>query len=388
MENELLLSMEKTILSSYIFDYELAFNSSLKSEDFYFYNNQAIFKAIKELINEDMPIDEAFIIKKIGLNKQEYLLDILSSNAITNVDKYENDIKEECKKRNIIKSLNILKSKTDLTSEELRIETEKIFNYNQNNTFIKIYNTSNIQAKKPEFFLEDFIPIQKNEISLFTSSGGAGKSFTLLKILLELSKRNFKVIGWFSEDSLSITKNRIEILRKADNTIIKDIDIIGKEERLKPFIEYDKNRNLKISDFFYVFKKAMKNYDIICIDPLIAINGEDENSNSHARFLMNILNEWIEKENKTLLLIHHHSKGENSTARGASAFIDAVRLHYEVVKKENNNQDRFLILKKSNHFYGRNEFKIKLFDIPIYFEKQKNEDNPKSLKSKSVMDLL
>ena len=46
----------------------------------------------------------------------------------------------------------------------------------------------------------------------------------------------------------------------------------------------------------------------------------------------------IVDENKTIILIHHHSKasGTNkSSARGASAFIDACRMHYIIEKVEN-----------------------------------------------------
>ena len=52
---------------------------------------------------------------------------------------------------------------------------------------------------------------------------------------------------------------------------------------------------------------------------------------------MSLLNKWCVDENKTIILTHHHSKasGTNkSSARGASAFIDACRMHYVIEKVE------------------------------------------------------
>jgi len=360
-----IIDIERTVLSSLLFNSELLNQCNLKVEDFYLFDHQLIYNAIEELIKEDLPIDENFIIKKIGAKKEQSLINVITTNPISNIYPYILEVKEESRKRKINTQLNLLRAKNDMSAKELMIEIEKTFlnnsELNLDLNSIKISNTEYIKAEKPTFYLEEIIPIQKKEINMFTSAGGGGKSFTLLKILLELSKRKIKCFGYFSEDSIGSTKNRIDILRNIDSTLNENIDIVGKDQPLKPFIEFDKNKNLKQTDFFYSFKKLMKPYDVICIDPLIAISGEDENNNTQARFLMNLLNEWIEKENKTLLIIHHHNKGKNSTSRGATAFIDAVRIHYEVEKKDNNDSDRFLKLKKTNHYQGKNEFKINLF---------------------------
>jgi RecA-family ATPase len=86
---------------------------------------------------------------------------------------------------------------------------------------------------------------------------------------------------------------------------------------------------------------------------------------------MNLLNDWCKKENKTILMIHHHSKGESGSVRGATAFIDAVRLHYVISKKEISktkddvivdDSKRVLKIEKSNHFWGKDEFEIQLFE--------------------------
>ena len=80
---------------------------------------------------------------------------------------------------------------------------------------------------------------------------------------------------------------------------------------------------------FYQFKRALKDYDVIILDPLIAMFGADENNNAHARKFVNLFTRWATKEGKTIIFIHHGAKN-TSQSRGASAFVDAVRLVYRV----------------------------------------------------------
>jgi len=255
---------------------------------------------------------------------------------------------------------------------------------------INLINLNNIQATKPSFLLETILPIQEREINLFSSVGGGGKSWTLLKTLALLNTVEKKrVFGWFSEDEAGVTKHRLEILKNADNTIA-EAEIIVTDDRARHFIEYDRNKNLLVTDFFNKFKEQMKEFDIICLDPLIAFYGADENSNVQARFFTDMLNEWCKKENKTILMIHHHSKGENGAVRGASAFIDAVRIHYEVQKKENNDSDRFLALKKTNHYNGKSEFRINLFKerYEVVYEDISKDTNETKQPKKSLWEVM
>lgn len=390
INSNVIVEIERSILSTFMFDYIFFENNHerLKTSDFYSMKHQRIYEKMTELIKEGLPLDENFLAKK-GVIKSD-IVEIMTTSPISNASTYIDEIIEESKKREISTQLNILRAKSNLNSTELLQEIEKTFTGNSqlNNSlnFLNISNTSKIKAEKPEFYLEDECPIQKREINLFSSHGGGGKSFTLLYLLLKLAKEN-KVFGFFSEDSLGITKNRIQILRATHPNLIYDIDMIGKDQPLKPFIEFDKSRNLKPTKFFFLFKKVMKPYDIICIDPLIAIAGDDENSNSQAKFLMALLNEWIEKENKTMLVIHHHSKAGES--RGASALIDAVRIHYIVTKKENNDTDRLLKLVKTNHYTGGSEFRVQLFKENYgHHQEQQQTKSEKSPVKRSLWEVI
>jgi hypothetical protein len=102
------------------------------------------------------------------------------------------------------------------------------------------------------------------------------------------------------------------------------------------------------------FKRMLKNYDVIILDPLIAMFGADENNNAYARKFINLFTRWVTKEKKTIIFIHHGTKN-SSQSMGASAFVDAVRLVYrvEVIKNEKSEMQeddmRWIILDKDNN---------------------------------------
>lgn len=365
-----IIAIEKAILSTVLYDYSILKNLRIDENHFSIKAHQEIFIAMKKLYNNNSPIDEEFINKITKEKYQKELLEILSTNAISNFKSYELELIERTKKRELLKLLNKTKELiNDLTADEITQELEKNISSNSqlnlNDKSINITKIKNIKPIKPTFFLEDILPIQKNEINLFSSRGGIGKSWILLYILSQLELvENLRCFGWFSEDSISHTKHRLNILSSVYNEI-NNCNFSLTDDTPKYFIEYDKNRNLKESNFFFQFKKAMQDYDIICIDPLIAFFGADENSNTEARFFMNLLNDWCKKENKTILIIHHHNKSDGNNIRGASAFVDASRLHYTVNKMEDNNTSRLLKLEKTNHYNGKNEFEINLFKQDI-----------------------
>ena len=85
---------------------------------------------------------------------------------------------------------------------------------------------------------------------------------------------------------------------------------------------------------------------MIVFDPLLAFYGGDENDNSQARVFMQPFMNWASKDNKAIVFLHHSSKSMNQTqfnrVRGASAFVDACRVSYEmnkIYKKDNQTLD-------------------------------------------------
>lgn len=373
---------ENTLLSSFFANYELLENSNFKDSFFYFSENKNIFLAMKNLLKKELPFDEDFLVKELK-NKENFrtkFIEIITTNPVTNTNQIENELIEQYKKRELEKLLKHTINEIDDNS------TDSILNKLSNIDFATadgIWNFSDIQniiPEKPKFYLENILPIQFKEINLITSQGGKGKSFTALYLMGELAKLDLKVFGWLSEDSEANSKNRFNtICYKNKHLTNSNFKIFGKEKRLQSFIKVDKSGNYEASDFFLTFKKNMREFDIIVIDPLVSLLCKDENNNIEARFLMNLINEWIEKDNKTLILIHHSGKDENSKSRGASAIVDSVRIHYSLSSVENLSTHRKLKLEKSNHFAGaKNEFLIHLFKNEIkpfetVFENKKEE---------------
>ncbi len=370
------IPIEQSILSTVIFNQNIEDIIDIISvDDFYLPAHKAVFETMLALHKEDLPIEEEFI-RSRGKIDDEVLIGILSANAISNVVAYAKELKESAQKRELHKILKILSVKggdEGLNSEtllnEVKTTLENFENKQKIEDVLNILPFDSILESTPSFYLENILPIQQKEINIISAKGGSGKSYATAYLMLELAhKHNLKCFGWFSEDNVGVTKKRVNTLSKLHNLQTFNITILGKENRALQFVTND-NRKLEVNNLFIRLKKQLKNYDVIVLDPLIAFFGGDENSNADARYFMNLLNEWCEQDNKTIILIHHHSKGEGGTARGAGAFIDACRIHYTLDykyldkdKKEIDTRMRILRIEKTNHFSGKKEYELKLFD--------------------------
>ncbi len=371
------INIERAIISSILNEPSIYEDINLKSYHFKDIRLREVFSVIEALHKKDFPLDDRFIVDQKP-HLESIMIDVLATTPIVQLGHYEDILIESYNKSNLLLEINKLKN-DNLTYIEALAKLDNITQQTDTSKFFNIKNSSKVEAETPTFYLKDICPIQKNEINLFSAGGGAGKSYVVLYLLLELQKSKVDTFGYFSEDSLGVTKSRINNLKKIHKHLeYIDIDMIGKETILQNFIQYDRNRNLVPTDFFYKFKKAMRPYQIIVLDPLISLIAQDENNNYEVRFLMNLLNQWIEKENKTLILIHHHSKGKDGQVRGASSLVDSIRLHYVVKKKENNEEDRFIKLEKTNHFNGSSEFRINIFENNFT---KKNNDTISSTKN-------
>jgi replicative DNA helicase len=395
MNNFSNLDIERGILSAIILDGDNLKNiiSILKVQDFYHPNHQAIYEAIKTLYKKDYPIDEVMLKEElIKQNKfdEGILTEIITTAPISNIKIYIKEIKELSLKRQIEKVFNQSKAKllddNDINSLEI-IETlkQELENLNKNSldTF-QFKNFKNVENRDIEFILKDFLPIPKQAVTLLSAKGGSGKSWLVLQLALKYINQNpnKKVFAWLSEDPDFATKKRAEkILNEIlvsdtniNSPIYNNFSYLGSETRPFHFIEYD-FKNKKTNNLFYKLKYSLKDYDFIILDPLIAFFGGDENNNSQAREFMNLLTEWADKENKSILVVHHNNKSVTGGIRGASAFVDAVRLQYELLINENDKKEdkeilpagyRKIQIRKDNwgveRILGKREIEIQIFN--------------------------
>jgi len=385
------LNIERAILNSIIFDNTKLkeIESLLNKEDFYLPFHQVVYQTTLELTKQKDFIDE-FILKdeliKIKKLDEELFLEIISTTPVENIEEYSKIIKELALKRRLKtllkkNSINIAEKDTFELIEALKRELEHI-EKNQIETF-KLKKFSIVENKDIEFILKDYLPIPKKSVTLLSAKGGAGKSWLVLQLALKyINQTDKKVFAWLSEDPDFATKKRAEkilneILINHNDTRYFDINhpiydnfsYLGSETRPFHLIEYD-YKNKKINPLFYKLKHTLRDFEFIILDPLIAFYGGDENNNSQAREFMNLLTEWADKEDKAILLVHHNNKSTTGGIRGASAFVDAVRLHYELSTITDEEKPlpegyRKIKIQKDNwgveKMLGKNEIKIQVF---------------------------
>ncbi|MGM0518357.1 MAG: replicative DNA helicase [Campylobacterota bacterium] len=105
MDSVYSLNIERAVLSSILFNPEEIEEivSILKPADFYLPAHQKIFDVMIKLNEEDMPIDEEFIRKKLDSKDVDdsILIEILSANPITNTVAYVKEIKDAAIKRDL-----------------------------------------------------------------------------------------------------------------------------------------------------------------------------------------------------------------------------------------------------------------------------------------------
>lgn len=105
MDSVYSINIERAVLSSILFNPDEIEDilGLLKAKDFYLPAHQKIFDVMIALHNDDMPIDEEFIRKKIDTKDVDdsILIEILSANPITNTLAYVREIKDGSVKREL-----------------------------------------------------------------------------------------------------------------------------------------------------------------------------------------------------------------------------------------------------------------------------------------------
>ena len=238
-----------------------------------------------------------------------------------------------------------------------------------------------LEDRKNLFITNDFIPFPRNSVSLIAAVGGSGKTFLSIivaceHILKEHKKGKIsKVLLWLSEDPDYVVADRLNLVMNIvrdysaeEVAIISDNLYFWTASDHFPFYfaQLQGSNLVENKEVFPLFKEQIDdmNVDLVIIDPLLNFYGGEENSNSQARSFINMLNRWATESQKTIILIHHAGKGEESFSRGASAFADSSRfvITLEKIKVEDRDTgklvvsespedryDRMIVIKKDNY---------------------------------------
>lgn len=400
-QNRTNIDNESIVIYSILNDNALMEDIGLTVNDFTVKENREMFSNMQVQYDEDGYIEIRELLCDLDPKYIADYQDKAELEAVTNITRHIKRMKEITKKQAIEKALKKYSTiEEDINSSQVIAELGSLVSelekeVNEGTFSLDIQNLSDVAVEKPDFYLTQFLPLQKNEINLISASGGSGKSYlgVLLSAMLKKEYEDINVFAWFSEDTAGFVKDRANQLKELyKDKIDTDFDIAGKGGALG-FVDKGKNGNLQASKFFEFFKKQMLNYDVILLDPLIQFMGGniDENNNGEVRFFFNLLNTFCEEESITIIMIHHHNKGSNdsdgnktTSVRGASAIIDAVRVHYSlssknplIVKKKKGDapvkqlRDGFVycVKEKANHFAGDSIYKIKLFKTSEHTQK-------------------
>lgn len=115
IDNTLLISIEKSVLSTFLFEHFLIeeYLGLLKPEDFYLIAHQKIYQVMIDLYQDDLPIDESFIRKRLTQKEvsDKVIIEVLSANQTSTLSAYIDEIIENSKKRSLLKlSVDIKKN--------------------------------------------------------------------------------------------------------------------------------------------------------------------------------------------------------------------------------------------------------------------------------------
>lgn len=102
-----MISIERTVLSSFLSDYNLfeKYHKELNKNSFCFEAHKHIYESMLELLKQNMPIEEEFIRKKLDKSivvNDEIFIDIMSSNPILNPLQYIKQIQSNHQQRELL----------------------------------------------------------------------------------------------------------------------------------------------------------------------------------------------------------------------------------------------------------------------------------------------
>jgi replicative DNA helicase len=249
---------------------------------------------------------------------------------------------------------------------------------NNDNRFIFKTALTNVEAKSPEFILEDFLPLAKRKVTMLSAKGGSGKSFIAIQAGIRFSNQDKKVGMWLSEDEMGEIRERANLINERilfSKVQISEHLYINGSEQCPPQITVEDIEEIKY---------GWKGLDLVIIDPLIGFFGGNENDNSQAKQFMSILTSIATQNNQAILVLHHNTKQDqdgNSTTRGASAFVDAVRTLYSL-RYDKEEHKHFIKVEKDNlnvkKFLG-DEFEIKAIPFEIIYEENIKEEKEETV---------
>ena len=335
--NSIITSIEKAVLSSILFNPEEfeKIDKILKADDFSSSARQKIFTVMQELHKEELPIVEEFIAKRLNNSKiNDVLIDILSSNPISNSLAYAKEIKKGSLTKQIQQLSSKLQHQFDIKIidkiSELKIELE---NLNSINVLKNINDTENFFNKfdidfekinniKIGYLIDNFLV--KNEITMVSAVPSTGKSLISAAIsnILLLEKKVDFVFYIDGDNSIATIKERnIHHLKNTFSTKFKYFVGLNRNEL---FLIVNKLQKLNLQNTIVVFD-SIKNFIL-----------GDRDKNKDVSLGMEILKK-IRNNGASVIFLHHINKNLETEYAGSSAFLEDTSNAFSLKKNLDNN---------------------------------------------------
>jgi len=279
MDYNYVINIERAVLSSLLFNVEMADNiiNILGSDDFYLLDHQLIFQAICELHKKDLPIDETFILKilkqKDSNFKEDALIAILATNAVTNVEAYGYELKESSKLRKLIfLSTNIKKYindgiKSDDVLHAIQQDIEIIEKHSLENSIsstdiidslvedmkIAAQNDEKIKGQSSGLKALDKIvgKFEDGDLIIIAARPSMGKTSIISTITIQALIQNYGVLI----ESLEMPAKKImaRLLSAKSGEYLNDIKmgLVRNKNNFNEALEFFKTDNLVINDKSY-----------------------------------------------------------------------------------------------------------------------------------------
>jgi RecA-family ATPase len=237
------------------------------------------------------------------------------------------------------------------------------------------------------WIIKDFLP--SKIVATLIASGGTGKSFLAMHIAVTaaagsslfskfLATKSAKVVFISGEDDKielqrrihAVTQGMSEALRAVVGSNIHFVDVADSFELFTNKTQFGEVHMTAVPELLVecIKETVGDEVDLVIVDPVSRFRGGEENSAGDTTRFVQALQYVRDKLNTTVLTLHHVNKGakangsSQNNARGSSAFIDGVRLVYELnalseddVKKQYGSSDstpRLLTLNTVKTNYG------------------------------------
>jgi hypothetical protein len=297
------------------------------------YRNKSLASLVGRLINQGLTRNETYE-EAIRWNKS-----VLPPLGIDEVERTHNSIWKTHLSKN---------PECDKASREALQPSKKNF---------ELIPAGNLLATLPpqrEWVIKDFLP--SKIVATIIAAGGTGKSFLAMHIGVSAAsgtalfnkhqpKRAVKVVFISGEDDAGELQRRLHkvvsgLSSQARELINQNLHFIDLADSFELFTEKNRNGEIRITSnpgliCDQIIAQVGPEIGLVIVDPISRFRGGEENLAADSTRFVQALQQIRDQLNTCVLCLHHVNKssgtsGSQNNSRGSSAFIDGVRLVFQL----------------------------------------------------------